>query len=606
MHFRVKRASKRAICTVNPEDWPTEPAAGQQIPSVRQLNEILPNYEVTELIGQGGMGAVFKALQPNLDRHVAIKVLPMGLAEDDGEEQFVERFKQEAKAMAKLNHPAIIQVHDSGEAVTPGGRRLLYFVMEFIQGADIRDYLKEKGGKLKPEAAHAIISHVLDALGFAHENGIIHRDIKPANIMLDHRGLVKVADFGVAKALGAGGDIDTKTHMMVGTPDYVAPEARDLGCAVDGRADLFAMGAMFYELLTGKLPKGAFKPPAEISPDIDPRYDAVITKALQPEPDDRYQSAEEFQEDLEQILREPILAPAPIIQSGQELEADRDSDAISARNSRRLGEFLLRIAVFAMFSGTAWALFASASESSGWLPNVLGGWLAVSGIAALTWRPPWFAATLLFLSLFVAGWQVFGEVRQADNRLLSLAPASLLLLVPLGLLLAAFFRWRPGGWLAIRLALVLGFAVYAAVLAGLPESVKIPGFGALDPGGKQLAWAEKLASTLIPALDAQKQPWSLRLPAILALLGCAGLWNRFSLGASSILLALLAAAGLAAFVLDAGFGAYRQWAPVFLLHLPLLLAPIALWRLVEGEARAKTAPWRSQHRRRRKTAAGSG
>ena len=265
----------------------------------------MPGYEVIELLGRGGMGAVYKARQINLDRLVAVKILPAALEADD-EMGFVERFRQEARSMAKLSHPSIVAVHDFGQ--TPSG--LLFFAMEFVEGMDIRQYAKHSGGRLKPDHALAICAHVLDALSYAHSKGIVHRDIKPANVLIDTEGRVRVADFGLAKRLSADGDegsgIQTMTGYAMGTPIYMAPESLEEGSRVDHRADLYAVGVMLYQLLTGKLPQGIFRLPSEENPSIDSRFDRLISLAMESSPDHRYQSAEEFRFGLDEILSKPV------------------------------------------------------------------------------------------------------------------------------------------------------------------------------------------------------------------------------------------------------------------------------------------------------------
>lgn len=265
---------------------------------------MLPQYDVSAIIGRGGMGAVYRGRQAKLDRDVAIKLLPESLSDDDDGMNFVARFEQEAKAMAKLDHPAIISVHDFGE--TSEGQ--LYFVMEFVEGMDIHQYLKHHGGKLPQEDALAIIAHVLDALEYAHSQGIVHRDIKPANILLNQEGRVKVADFGLAKTLSAEDDAPalTMSNVAVGTPDFVAPEALDCDGLPDHRADLYAVGVMLYQLLTGKLPKGEFKYPSELVPDLDTRLDMIVKTSLQSDPNDRYSSASEVREAVDSIFSTPI------------------------------------------------------------------------------------------------------------------------------------------------------------------------------------------------------------------------------------------------------------------------------------------------------------
>lgn len=218
---------------------------------------------------------------------------------------FVARFEQEAKAMAKLDHPAIISVFDFGE--TSEGQ--LYFVMEFVEGMDIHQYLNHHGGRLNQDDALAIIAHVLDALEYAHSHGIVHRDIKPANILLNNEGRVKVADFGLAKKLSAGEDDGpalTMSNVAIGTPDYVAPEALEEGSTPDHRADLYAIGVMLYRMLTGKLPRGQFKLPSEIVPNLDPRLDEIVNLSLQPNPEDRYASASSVRSALDPIFTTPL------------------------------------------------------------------------------------------------------------------------------------------------------------------------------------------------------------------------------------------------------------------------------------------------------------
>ncbi|MBL9150954.1 MAG: protein kinase [Verrucomicrobiales bacterium] len=293
-------------------------SSGWEPPSPEVLQRLLPQYEITGILGRGGMGAVYKGRQAKLDRPVAIKVLPETFTQGEDELNFAARFLQEARAMARLDHPAIISVYDFGE--TADGQ--LYFVMEFIDGMDIHQYLHHHGGRLPQEQALAIVAHVLDALEYAHTHGIVHRDIKPANILLNHEGRVKIADFGLAKRLGDGsGDSVaalTMTNVAVGTPDFVAPEALESGRTVDHRADLYAVGVMLYQLLTGKLPRGSFQPPSVLVPDIDPRIDDIVTKATASDPDYRYPTASAIRADLDRIFSQPMAR----------VEAGEDSDAV--------------------------------------------------------------------------------------------------------------------------------------------------------------------------------------------------------------------------------------------------------------------------------------
>jgi serine/threonine protein kinase len=189
-----------------------------------------------------------------------------------------------------------VDVYDFGETQTG----LLYIVMEFIDGTDVSQMIISQG-KLPEDYALSITAHVCDALNYAHRNGIIHRDIKPANILINMEGAVKVADFGLAKASDAGQSGLTKTNMAMGTPDFVAPEALIPGVPLDGRADLYAIGVMLYQMLTGEIPRGIWSLPGT-KLGTDPRFDAIITKAMQTDREVRYQSAADLRQELDVIL----------------------------------------------------------------------------------------------------------------------------------------------------------------------------------------------------------------------------------------------------------------------------------------------------------------
>jgi hypothetical protein len=266
----------------------SKPSPGAwQPPTPEELQRDFPQYEIRGILGRGGMGAVYKGWQRNLDRFVAIKILPPGI--DDNVSDFTERFKREAKAMAHLHHPGIVAVHDAGE--TPDG--LLYFIMECVEGTDVQQLVSERK-RLAPGEALRITSDVCDALAYAHAHGVIHRDIKPSNIMLDGRGTVKVADFGLAKSTAPETTVLTQSNVTMGTPDFMAPEALHGVANVDHRADIFAVGVMLYRMLTGKLPRGKYDPPSRVVPGLDKRLDHIVDRALQPEPAARYSSATEL------------------------------------------------------------------------------------------------------------------------------------------------------------------------------------------------------------------------------------------------------------------------------------------------------------------------
>jgi hypothetical protein len=222
-----------------------------------------------------------------------------------------------------MNHVGIVKVYDFGE--TQAG--LLYIVMEFIDGTDVAQMIRAQG-KLPQDYALAITAHVGDALAYAHKNGVIHRDIKPANILINQEGTVKVADFGLAKMNDSSQRGLTKTNTAMGTPDFVAPEALSPGTVVDGRADLYAMGVMLYQMLTGEIPRGMWSMPST-KVGTDPRFDAVILKAMQTDREMRYQDATEIRRDLDVIMTQPLpkKEPKPAATPAQQPAANRPSGA---------------------------------------------------------------------------------------------------------------------------------------------------------------------------------------------------------------------------------------------------------------------------------------
>lgn len=286
-------------------------------PAPETLAPHFPQLEILELLGQGGMGAVYKARQPALDRFVALKILPPQTARDPG---FAERFTREARALAKLNHPNIVAVHDFGQS---GGYH--YFIMEFVDGVNLRQL--QKTGRLSPHEALAIVPQICDALQYAHDEGIVHRDIKPENILVDRKGRVKITDFGLAKIV-EGRDASprrpgreerpagpasptnlTGAKDVIGTPHYMAPEQIEKPTEVDHRADIYSLGVVFYEMLTGELPLGRFEPPSR-KVQIDVRLDEVVLRALEKEPERRYQQASVLKTEVETIATTPP-SPAP-------------------------------------------------------------------------------------------------------------------------------------------------------------------------------------------------------------------------------------------------------------------------------------------------------
>ncbi|PYJ02902.1 MAG: hypothetical protein DME25_14570 [Verrucomicrobia bacterium] len=258
-----------------------------------EIAKFFPQLQVLELLGQGGMGTVYKARQPQLDRFVALKILSPELSRDPA---FAERFAREAKALARLNHPNIVGVYDFGQA-----GEFYYFIMEYVDGMNLW-HMEQVKKPLAPEEALAIVPKICDALQYAHEEGIVHRDIKPGNILMDKKGRVKIADFGLAKLVGQQAQDFrlTQSRMMLGTPQYMAPEQIEDPQKVDHRADIYSLGVVFYEMLTGELPMGRFALPSE-KVRVDVRLDEVVLRTLAKEPERRYQHASDVRTAVESV-----------------------------------------------------------------------------------------------------------------------------------------------------------------------------------------------------------------------------------------------------------------------------------------------------------------
>lgn len=287
------------------------PAVQPPLPP-EQIAPHFPQLEILECLGRGGMGVVYKARQKTLNRFVALKLL---VPERVNDAKFAERFTREAQALAALNHPNIVTIYDFGQA---GG--FYFLLMEFVDGVNLRHLLHAR--KLTPEEALAIVPPLCDALQFAHERGIVHRDIKPENLLLDKSGRIKIADFGVAKMLGAvNGGVTAEsvgpegaTKTVLGTPGYSAPEQRTDPQRVDNRADIYSLGVVFYEMLTGELPGKLIEPPSK-KVQVDVRLDAVVLRALEKTPELRWQTAAELRKQVETIATTAVGSPggAPVL-----------------------------------------------------------------------------------------------------------------------------------------------------------------------------------------------------------------------------------------------------------------------------------------------------
>lgn len=346
-------------------------------PTPAELASRFPQLEIIELLGRGGMGAVYKARQIALGRLVALKILP---PEFGSAPAFAERFAREAKALAQLNHHGIVTLYEFGR--TDDG--LFFFLMEFVDGMNLRQLLAN--GRIAPREALAIVPELCDALQYAHDRGIVHRDIKPENILLDRRGRVKIADFGLAKLVAmddaastegqamSGSAVLTEAGKVMGTPSYMAPEQSERPGEVDHRADIYALGVVFYQMLTGDLPpKGRIEPPSRRVL-LDVRLDEVVLRALEKEPSRRYQEASALKTEVETISQ---TAPPPT-------SASSASGAVlkSARGKFTTPEFLA---------------------------TTLGGFVGVKGTGELSI----YADRLVFVS----GWErieiPFSQIREA-------------------------------------------------------------------------------------------------------------------------------------------------------------------------------------------------
>jgi serine/threonine protein kinase len=303
-------------CLLAAVSTPTEagqPTDQKPPPPIETVAAAFPQLEILELVGHGGMGVVYKARQPRLDRFVALKLLPQSLASDAA---FAERFNREARVLARLNHANIVTVHDFGQS---GG--FFYLLMEFVDGVNLRQAMR--AGRFTPQQAMLLVPKICEALQFAHDEGILHRDIKPENILLDTRGRVKIADFGIAKLVGEAKEKVTLTASgaAIGTPHYMAPEQLEHPQDVDQRADIYSLGVVFYEMLTGELPIGRFAPPSQKSA-VDGRVDEVVFHALEKEREKRFRSANEVKTSVEAITSHPAAPPAGPAATVPERRAD--------------------------------------------------------------------------------------------------------------------------------------------------------------------------------------------------------------------------------------------------------------------------------------------
>jgi len=339
--------------------------------------EKLGRYEILSELGQGAMGVVYKAVDPLIDRTVAIKTINLNLSRDELAD-FEERFNREAKSAGRLNHPNIVTIYDVGRA-----DHVAFMAMEYLEGRELKEIIAS-GEALQPDRVAEIIAQVADALAFAHDHGIVHRDIKPANIMVLRNGGVKITDFGIAKMASGS---RTQIGIILGSPKYMSPE-QVTGKPVDGRSDIFSLGAVLYELLTGKPAFGGGEStlttimyqvlnempasPSDVNPAVPAAFDDIVARALAKAPEDRYRSAQEMADDLRNFRNPTTASPlASAASSGRRSTAKTGSDGdatvilnasqipvASSQRSRKRWAVLVAAAILA----AAAALFITSSR----------------------------------------------------------------------------------------------------------------------------------------------------------------------------------------------------------------------------------------------------
>lgn len=345
-------------------------------------------YEIGGVLGRGGMAEVHRGRDLRLGREVAVKVLRSDLARDPS---FQVRFRREAQAAASLNHPAIVAVYDTGEDRTTTGATP-YIVMEYVEGETLRDVIRREG-HLSSERAMSLAADICGALDFSHRNGIVHRDVKPGNVMITPQGTVKVMDFGIARAVSDSAATMTSTAAVIGTAQYLSPE-QARGESVDARSDVYSMGCLLYELVTGAPPFSGDSPvavayqhvredprlPSSINPEVPPELDAILLKAMSKNPANRYQSAAEMRNDLLRALagqrveatpvmgdaeKTTILAATPAGYGNGYRQDDRwdDEDEQARRRRRRIIAIVAVLAVLLLGGAIAAAIALSGDKA---------------------------------------------------------------------------------------------------------------------------------------------------------------------------------------------------------------------------------------------------
>jgi len=354
------------------------------------VGRTVDGYRIDGVLGAGGMGTVYRATQLSLGRSVALKLLPESLAQDA---QFQTRFQREADILSKLSHPSIVTVFDRGDV---DGRP--YLTMELVEGTSLREVLRK--GSLPQAEALVIVRAILSALEHAHGQGIVHRDIKPENVLLAPGGIVKVADFGLSR-LVADDDVTrlTRTHIALGTYEYMAPEQRERSREADERSDLYATGVVLYEMIAGELPIGAFPPLSRQRGECDKRIDEIIERSLAKDPRHRYQEATQMADAVSAVLEKADYRSARELPTVAE-HVDFDPLKFAGRLDI-LATATTVIAVLLCLGGVIWVLAATVGDAFDYRNNFRSGtqWSSVRYDSITTIAPA--------LAFFMFGWFAF-------------------------------------------------------------------------------------------------------------------------------------------------------------------------------------------------------
>jgi serine/threonine protein kinase len=369
------------------------------LPTVEEIAPHFPELEILDLLGAGGMGVVYKARQPQLDRLVALKILSHDLASDP---TFAERFNREARVLARLSHPNIVGIFDFGTAGP-----YCYFLMEYVDGVNLRQAMQ--AGRFTPTESLAMVTEICSALKFAHEEGILHRDIKPENVLIDSKGRVKIADFGIAKLVGEGGRSDvtlTLDGSILGSPHYMAPEQIETPGDVDQRADIYSLGVVLYEMLTGELPIGRFSLPSEKAA-MDQRIDEIVLRTLAKERQARFQSAGDVRTEVEAVTK----------------HLSSVSPALPATDDRPAARFSLTSAILTGISFILAAVLAFILMRDGPMSRAVPGDAAAAAEDISRRLPMMIVAILNGIGLgvtallgFILGCKALGDVRASGGR----------------------------------------------------------------------------------------------------------------------------------------------------------------------------------------------